>query len=172
MSNVLILSENTVFKDDLVDQINHYITDFEVTEDFMLADIIVVDENLDLIKNIEKNKNAPIIYLGKEDCSDAKVQNSIQKPFGLSNFLDVLKSCNVRVYIVSIILIFILGVIIKFFPNKDFYNKRRIASICVIFLVLYAIAQNSLGEANFELTWDNWRTPRNIYNNFKEVYSL
>ncbi len=92
MSNVLILSENTVFKDDLVDQINHYITDFEVTEDFMLADIIVVDENLGLIKNIEKNKNVPIIYLGKEDCSDAKVQKSIQKPFGLSNFLDVLKS--------------------------------------------------------------------------------
>ena len=92
MSNVLLLSENTVFKNDLIDQINHHVTDFEITEDFKVADIIVVDENLNLIKSIEKSKNAPILYLGKEDCEDAKVQTFLQKPFVLSDFLDKLKA--------------------------------------------------------------------------------
>ena len=92
MSNVLLLSENTVFKNDLIDQINHHVADFEITDDFKVADIIVVDENLNLIKSIEKSKNAPILYLGKEDCEEAKVQTFLQKPFVLSDFLDKLKA--------------------------------------------------------------------------------
>ena len=90
MSNVLILSENEVFKLDLADQIKHHIPDFDVTEDKDLADIIVVDEKADLLKSIEKN--APVIFLNQDDNDDIKAHSIIQKPFLLSNFLDTIKA--------------------------------------------------------------------------------
>ena len=33
---------------------------------------------------------------------------------------------------------------------------------------MHLSAVNKLGKANFELTWDTWRIPRNIYNNFND----
>ena len=90
MSNVLILSENETFKSDLSDQIKHHIPDFEVTEDKDSADIIVVDENADILKSIEKN--IPVIFLSFDDNSSVKAHTIIQKPFVLSAFLDTVKS--------------------------------------------------------------------------------
>lgn len=90
MSNVLILSENETFKSDLSDQIKHHIPDFEVTEDNDSADIIVVDENADILKSIEKN--IPVIFLSFDDNSSVKAHTIIQKPFVLSAFLDAVKS--------------------------------------------------------------------------------
>ena len=90
MSNILILSENEVFKEDLSDQIKHHIPDFEVTEDKDSADIIVVDENADILKSIEKN--IPVIFLSFDDNSSVKAHTIIQKPFVLSAFLDAVKS--------------------------------------------------------------------------------
>ena len=92
MSNVLLLSENSVFKEDLSDQIKHHITDFEITEDCADADIIVVDENFDLLKKIDRNKNTPVIFLGKDEDNNVKAQTIIQKPLILSSFLDTLKA--------------------------------------------------------------------------------
>ena len=90
MSNVLILSENETFKSDLSDQIKRHIPDFEVTEDNDSADIIVVDENADILKSIEKN--IPVIFLSFDDNSSVKAHTIIQKPFVLSAFLDAVKS--------------------------------------------------------------------------------
>ena len=90
MSNVLILSENEVFKLDLADQIKHHIPDFEVTEDREIADIIVVDEKISLLKSLEKN--APVVFLSNEDNDAVKAYTIIQKPFLLNKFLDTIKS--------------------------------------------------------------------------------
>lgn len=93
MSNVLILSENTVFKEDLSDQIKYHIPEFEIVDDSMIADIIVIDENEGLLKKEERNNNAPMILLTKEeDNVESKVQKTILKPFVLSRFFDALKS--------------------------------------------------------------------------------
>ena len=90
MSNILILSENEVLKSDLSDQIKHHVPDFEITENKEDADIVVVDEKISLIKTLEKN--APIVFLSKEDNDNIKAHAIIQKPFLLSNFLDTVKA--------------------------------------------------------------------------------
>ena len=90
MSNILILSENGVLKEDLSDQIKHHISDFEVTEDKESADIIVVDEKIELLKSMDKN--APVIFLSSDDSDDIKAHAIIQKPFLLSKFLDTIKA--------------------------------------------------------------------------------
>jgi len=87
---------------------------------------------------------------------------------GSSYFLDVIKSCNIWIYIVTIILIVLLVLNIKLFPKKDFYSQKRIFIVLIIFASFYFWAKHDLGKANFELTWDTWRTPRNIYNNFND----
>lgn len=97
MSNILILSENEVFKEDLSDQIKHHISDFEITENKEIADIVVVDEKIELLKTLDKN--IPIIFLknNNEDSDDVKVHAIIQKPFLLSNFLDTVKA-SINIY--------------------------------------------------------------------------
>lgn len=95
MSNILILSENEVLKSDLSDQIKHHIPDFEITENKEDADIVVVDEKISLIKTLEKN--APIVFLSKEDNDNIKAHAIIQKPFLLSNFLDTIKA-SINIY--------------------------------------------------------------------------
>lgn len=87
---------------------------------------------------------------------------------GSSYFLDVLRSCNIWVYILTIVLISFLVLNIRLMPKKDLLSKTRIYVFLLIFLGLHIWAKNDLGQANFELTWDTWRTPRNIYNNFND----
>lgn len=87
---------------------------------------------------------------------------------GSSYFFDVILSCNIWVYVITILLIFLLGLNIKLFPKKDLYRKKMIWIVLIVFVVLHFFAKNDLGSANFELTWDTWRTPRNIYNNFND----
>jgi DNA-binding response OmpR family regulator len=92
MSNILLLSENSIFKEDLIDQIKHHVSDFEIVDDYNIADIIIIDEDLEQFKICEKNKNVPIIFLSKEGVDDVKVQAVLQKPFSLSEFIDTLKA--------------------------------------------------------------------------------
>lgn len=88
---------------------------------------------------------------------------------GSSYMIDVIKNCNVTIYIIFVILLIMLGFLIKFFPKKDLYNKKGIIITIIIFLCMHLISKEALGRANFELTWDTWRTPRNIYNNFNDT---
>lgn len=92
MPNILFLSENTVFKEDLSNQIRYHIPDFEITEDASSADVIIIDEKMSLIKTVEKIQNTPVIFLSNNDVNDVKAQTVIQKPFLLSSFLDVVKA--------------------------------------------------------------------------------
>lgn len=87
---------------------------------------------------------------------------------GSSYFMDAITNCNIWIYIIFVLLLAMLVLIIKLFPKKDLYCKRNIIIVCIIFLCLHISAVNKLGKANFELTWDTWRIPRNIYNNFND----
>ena len=87
---------------------------------------------------------------------------------GSGYFLDVIKSCNFLVYLVALIILVIFIFSLRFFPVSKGFNKNRLIITCMIFLAFYLFARNSLGNENFELTWDTWRNPRNVYNNFND----
>ena len=87
---------------------------------------------------------------------------------GSDYLLDTLKNCNIMVYIVSLITIISYVFAIKFFPLNRKLNKKRIIRFSIVLVILYSLTRMCLGTANFELTWDNWRRPRNVYNNFND----
>lgn len=87
---------------------------------------------------------------------------------GSDYFFDALKNCNVWVYFVAILLIINYICVIRIFPKTD-YNKKKVLHLLIIFIVLHAISKMFLGLGNFELTWDTWRNPRNVYNNFNDA---
>lgn len=122
MSNILILSENEVFKTDLSDQIKHHISDFDITEDIETADIIVVDEKVEILKTIEKN--VPVVFLSKSDNEDIKAHTIIQKPFLLSNFLDTLKA-SINIYENSDDGVLEFNKYVLYPSRKEILNKRN-----------------------------------------------
>ena len=69
---------------------------------------------------------------------------------------------------VALIILVIFIFSLRFFPVSKGFNKNRLIITCMIFLAFYLFARNSLGNENFELTWDTWRNPRNVYNNFND----
>ncbi len=90
MPNILFLSENNVLKSDVLNQISYHIPEFLPSDLEEEADVIIVDEDLNLLK---KDIKAPIILLSSNDVSvDAKVHHIITKPFVLSKFLDDVKA--------------------------------------------------------------------------------
>lgn len=88
---------------------------------------------------------------------------------GSSYFLDAVKNANIWIYIVFILLIIGYTFTMRFYPNGDTLNKKKIRFYIILFLFLHFISKLSLGSANFELTWDNWQNPRNVYNNFNDA---
>ena len=87
---------------------------------------------------------------------------------GSDYFLDALKNCNIFVYLAIILLLVIYIFIMKLYPKTVNYSKRKLIHVGVVFLVLHIISKSFLGFGNFELTWDTWRNPRNVYNNFND----
>ena len=94
MSNILFLSENEVFKADILDQIKHHAPEFDiVNNDDGIADVIVIDENFKLFDDTLKDVKAPIIFLARdEDFDGSKMHHIISKPFALNDFLDDIKA--------------------------------------------------------------------------------
>ena len=87
---------------------------------------------------------------------------------GSDYFLDALKNTNIFVYIVAVILIVIYILAIKKYPKRTSYNKKKLIKVSVVFLILHVVSKIFLGSANVELTWDTWKNPRNVYNNFND----
>ena len=87
---------------------------------------------------------------------------------GSDYFLDALKNCSIVVYLAIILALLMYIFIFRRFPKDTRYNKSKLVHICVIFVVLHIISKSFLGFGNFELTWDTWRNPRNVYNNFND----
>ena len=88
---------------------------------------------------------------------------------GSDYFLDALKNCNVFVYITMIVLLVNYVVAIKKFPKDINYDKKKLRNIALIFIALHIVSKLFLGFGNFELTWDTWRNPRNVYDNFNDA---
>ena len=86
---------------------------------------------------------------------------------GSAYFLDALKKSNVLVYIIAVIIFIIYLLAIKRFPEAT-YNKKKLIKVSVIFIVIHLFAKICLGSAAFELTWDAWKNPKNVYDNFND----
>ena len=87
---------------------------------------------------------------------------------GSDYFLDALKNTNILVYIVMILLIINYIIAMKRFPKNTCYDKKKLKYIVIVFIALHIISKIFLGFGNFELTWDTWRNPRNVYDNFND----
>ena len=87
---------------------------------------------------------------------------------GSDYFLDALKNCNIVVYLAIIVLIGLYIYIIRHYPKDTRYNKSKLIHVLIIFVILHIISKSFLGFGNFELTWDTWKNPRNVYNNFND----
>ena len=87
---------------------------------------------------------------------------------GSDYLFDALVNCNIFVYLFAIILIVNYIFVMKYYSKDINYNKKKIIKISIIFIFLHIISKIFLGSANFELTWDTWRNPKNVYNNFND----
>lgn len=87
---------------------------------------------------------------------------------GSDYFLDALRNTNILVYVLMLLLIINYVIAIKKFPKNVGYNKKRLKYVAIIFIALHIVSKMFLGFGNFELTWDTWRNPRNVYDNFND----
>ncbi len=93
MPNLLFISDNEAFKEDLWGQIKTYAPEFTTATDDNHADLLVVDDNKSILNSLKsKGGNKPLIYLSSKDDDFADIYQVINKPFSLSNFIDVIKS--------------------------------------------------------------------------------
>lgn len=94
MPDILFLSDNEVFKTDILDQIKHHAPEFNLTDDAASADVVVVDENKNVLEDLQqKDLKAPLIFLTSEDDFDGEnVYRIMVKPLSLSRFLDSIKA--------------------------------------------------------------------------------
>ena len=95
MPNLLFLSQNKNFADDLVAQLNLYLPDFNVfieDDGQTFFDLVLIDEQVNSIINYS-SRPVPVFLLGKsgEEYNDIDAE-VIMKPIQLSALLDALKS--------------------------------------------------------------------------------
>ena len=99
MPNILLLSENISFAEDLKSQIELYIPEMAVSMEAIEElnyDIFIIDEDINIAKEIIQNKaKAPVFLLtaDKTDAIDLVGITVIYKPFLLTAYLEDIKSC-------------------------------------------------------------------------------
>ncbi len=95
MPNLLFLSQNQFFAEDLVSQLNLYLPDFNIfreDDNSTFFDLILLDEMADKISCYSSHP-IPIFLLGKNDIEYENIDAEIiVKPIVLSSLLDCLKS--------------------------------------------------------------------------------
>ena len=99
MPNVLFISKDKEFAEDLADQIKHHAKDFNVInslDEGQIADIILIDEDEDILRQYQQqNLKAPLFFITShmEDAEKTlNVNHLIGKPFSLDYFLDELQA--------------------------------------------------------------------------------
>ena len=100
MPDILFLSDNEVFKQDLIDQLKHHAPEFSVsTEKENTPDVVIIDENPKLVENCRaEGIKAPLIFLNNGcEIDSSKVAHVINKPFYLSSFLDTVQA-SINIY--------------------------------------------------------------------------
>ena len=88
---------------------------------------------------------------------------------GSGYFLDVIKGCKWYYYLIDLVVLSFFILSFKFFPKNRSTNKNNVFNIALLFLLFNVLSRMLLGNANYELTWDTWRNPRNVYNNFNDA---
>ena len=95
MVNILIVSENGVFKEDLSTQITLSAADYTCEEN-LKPDIIILDENASLLPELrQKFERTPVFVLlkkGEKSKEDSPFIKYVQKPLVLTDFLNNIKS--------------------------------------------------------------------------------
>lgn len=101
MINVVIYSENTVFKTDLAHQIKTWSQDY-TTDETATPDIVILDEKSDDVDTIrQKYDRVPVFVLlkkGQKKLPDTPFIKYMTKPFGLNTFLDAMQSALNLIY--------------------------------------------------------------------------
>lgn len=98
MPNILLISDNEKFFEDLSNQISYHLPDFTVVteEDAgIIPDMIIVDENTDKLRELHKQQlQVPTILLlsSGADAGDAEASNIVYKPLVLNNFFNLLQA--------------------------------------------------------------------------------
>lgn len=98
MPNILLISDNEKFFEDLSNQISYHIPNFTVVteEDAgVIPDMIIVDENTEKLRELHKQQlQVPTILLlsSGADAGDAEASNIVYKPLVLNNFLNLLQA--------------------------------------------------------------------------------
>lgn len=98
MPNILLISDNEKFFEDLSNQISYHISDFTVVteEDAgVIPDMIIVDENTEKLRELHKQQlQVPTILLlsSGADAGDAEASNIVYKPLVLNSFLNLLQA--------------------------------------------------------------------------------
>ena len=95
MPNLLFLSQNQNFADDLISQLQLYLPDFCIFRDDeseVFFDVILIDETEEMIKRYS-TRPAPIFLLGKNGDEYTNLEATVfHKPLVLSSLIDSLKS--------------------------------------------------------------------------------
>jgi len=94
MVNILILSDNEDFKNDLIAQIERFVEGADINSD--KPDVIIVDDDKELY---EQKRNeyplVPMLFLTADSSlSNDNLNVHVHKPFKLMNFLDVVRAAN------------------------------------------------------------------------------
>ncbi len=99
MPNMLFISDNTDFRQDLADQITLYAPDFVIfdeEDENTVFDVVVLDEKPELLKELRAHQiKSPVIHLlSAEDnnLEESPLNIIIAKPLSLNDFLNQLKS--------------------------------------------------------------------------------
>ncbi len=98
MPNILLISNNDKFFEDLSNQISYHLPDFTVVaqeETCVIPDMIIVDEDTERLRELHKQQlQVPTILLlsSGADAGDAEASNIVYKPLVLNNFLNLLQA--------------------------------------------------------------------------------
>ena len=97
MANILLLSDNQLFKTDLHEQLSLYASEFSIFDSWneeIVFDAAIIDDQASQIPLIQnKIRQAPILFLGNDDLDFNDSVIVITKPLKLSFLLDSILSC-------------------------------------------------------------------------------
>lgn len=87
---------------------------------------------------------------------------------GSDYFMDAVASAQPMIYLVGMLSIIFFIFLFRKLPFGKKNNFKAIIFVLIIFLFIHTLIPVFYGDANNELTWNTWRNPRNIYDNFND----
>lgn len=87
---------------------------------------------------------------------------------GSDYIIDTIFAANVWIYILGIVIFILFIFISKRIPYNKKNNYKVLLYIIINFILIHTFIPIFLGAGNNELTWNTWRNPRNVYENFND----